>query len=101
MSKPVQLLSETQMRDFIVNGYISLKPDLPESFHREVYETTEKAFERVGNPGNNILPMVPQLQQVFDHPQISGALTLTNLKAKTVIARLAILTGQGQITETG
>ena len=68
-------LSEEQMRDFVANGYISLKPDLPESFHREIYETTEKAFERVGNPGNNILPMVPQLQQVFDHPQISGALT--------------------------
>ena len=68
-------LNEEQMRDFVANGYVSLKPDLPESFHREIYETTEKAFERVGNPGNNILPMVPQLQQVFDHPQISGALT--------------------------
>ena len=74
MSNAIKL-SEAQMRDFVANGYISLKPDLPESFHREIYETTEKAFERVGNPGNNILPMVPQLQQVFDHPQISGALT--------------------------
>ena len=41
-------LNEEQMRDFVANGYISLKPDLPESFHREIYETTEKAFERVG-----------------------------------------------------
>ncbi len=49
------------MRDFIANGYISLKPDLPESFHREVYETTENAVERVGNPGNNVLPMVPEI----------------------------------------
>ena len=68
-------LNEEQMRDFVANGHISLKTNLPDDFHREVYETTEKAFERVGNPGNNILPMVPQLQQVFDHPQISGALT--------------------------
>ena len=63
-------LNEEQMRDFVANGYISLKPDLPDGFHNEIYETTEKAFERVGNPGNNILPMVPQLQRVFDHPQI-------------------------------
>ena len=68
-------LNEEQMRDFVANGHISLKTNLPDDFHREVYETTGKAFERVGNPGNNILPMVPQLQQVFDHPQISGALT--------------------------
>ena len=68
-------LNEEQMRDFVANGYISLKPDLPDGFHKEIYETTEKAFERVGNPGNNILPMVPHLQRVFDHPQISGALT--------------------------
>ena len=56
MSNAIKL-TEAQMRDFVAKGYVSFKLDLPESFHREIYETTEKVFERVGNPGNNILAL--------------------------------------------
>ena len=32
-------------------------------------------FESEGNTGNNILPRIPQIQKVFDHPVLKGALT--------------------------
>ena len=31
-------------------------------------------FEKGGNPGNNLLPKVPDLMQVFNHPVVHGAL---------------------------
>ena len=36
MSTHPQLLSETQMRDFVANGYINLQFDVPDSFHRTI-----------------------------------------------------------------
>jgi hypothetical protein len=48
------LLNDKQMRDFIVNGYVIVKTDLPRSFHDEIYKATNTVFEREGNPGNNL-----------------------------------------------
>jgi hypothetical protein len=38
-----------------------------------MYQKLEKVTEN-GNPTNNLLPRVPELQQVFDHPMVHGAL---------------------------
>ena len=32
-------------------------------------------FEDEGNPGNNILPRIPDIGRVFEHPAVAGALT--------------------------
>lgn len=69
------LFDDTAMRDFIVNGYCVLKVDLPPSFHEQVFEKTKKILAEEGNPGNNILPRIPEVQEVFDAPQVRGALT--------------------------
>ena len=69
------LLNDKQMRDFIVNGYVIVKTDLPRSFHDEIYKTTNTVFEREGNPGNNLLPRIPEIQHVLDDPTVRGALT--------------------------
>ena len=68
-------LTDTQMRDFIVNGYLTVRADLPRSFHETIYRKTQELTEKEGNLGNNILPRVPELQAVFEEPAVRGALT--------------------------
>jgi hypothetical protein len=69
------LFDDETMRDFMVNGYCVLKVDLPASFHERIFEKTKEILASEGNPGNNILPRIPEVQQVFDHPVVVGALT--------------------------
>lgn len=71
----VHLLSDAQMRHFIVNGYVTVTTDLPAQFHDAIYEKTVSVFDKEGNPGNNLLPRIPEIQRVFDDPNVSGALT--------------------------
>ena len=74
MSRPALQLTDTEMRDFIINGYIKVKPDLPPSFHQNIYEQLDAMFEQTGNLGNNVLPLIPEMQEVFDHPIVHGAM---------------------------
>ena len=70
------LLSDDAMRDFIINGYVVVKPALPPDFHKSVFQQTLGLIEKGENLGNNLLlPKVPMLQQVFDDPVVHGALT--------------------------
>ena len=69
------LLTDDQMRYFIVNGYVIVNTDLPASFHDFIYERTEDVFEKEGNPGNNLLPRIPEIQTVFDDSWVIGGLT--------------------------
>ncbi|MCY3737662.1 MAG: HEAT repeat domain-containing protein [Gemmatimonadaceae bacterium] len=75
MIDPKYLLSDEQMRDYIANGYLVLDTSLPAALHEEIYRRTSEVLEKEGNPGNNILPRVPQLRQVFEDPSLRGALT--------------------------
>ena len=70
----VHLLSDAQMRDFIVNGFVTVTTDLPAQFHDAVYEKTVSVFDKEGNPGNNLLPRIPEIQKVFDDANVKGAL---------------------------
>lgn len=69
------LLTDDQMRHFIVNGYITVNTELPASFHDFIYGRTEDVFEKEGNPGNNLLPRIPEIQTVFDDKWVIGGLT--------------------------
>ena len=68
-------LTDAQMRDFIVNGYLTVKTDLSRSVHETIYRKTQEYTEKEGNLGNNILPRVPELQAVFEDPAVRGAFT--------------------------
>ncbi len=68
-------LTDTQMREFIVNGHLTVHTDLPRSFHETIYRKTQEYTEKEGNLGNNILPRVPELQAVFEDPVVRGAFT--------------------------
>ncbi len=69
------LLNDDAIQDFIVNGYIMVKPALPPDFHRSIFQQLSEMMEKEGNPGNNLLPKVPDLQKIFDDPTVDGALT--------------------------
>ncbi len=74
MSETIQLLDDNSMQCFIRDGYVKLKVDFPKSFHDAIHRKTEEMFEKVGNPGNNLLPRIPELQRVWGHPAVHGAL---------------------------
>ncbi len=75
------LLTDEQMRHFIVNGFVKVQTNLPAQLHKHIFDKTDAIFERCWsferryNPLNNILPMVHELQEILDAPQVQGALT--------------------------
>lgn len=76
MTEPL-LLSDAQMQEFVAKGYLLLQTTLPRSFHDQIYARFDELIggDANQNPGNNLLPAVPEIQAVFDDPAVSGALT--------------------------
>ncbi len=72
-----QLLNDEQVRTFLANGVLTLQPELPQAFHRALFDkfVTLIGEDNDDNPGNNLLPIVPELQLVYDDAVIKGALT--------------------------
>ncbi len=75
MSAVPQLLSDEQMRHFIEHGYVVLHTDFSEDFHAALNARIAAVMQREGNPGNNILPRVPEVQEVVKHPAFTGAVS--------------------------
>ena len=71
----MELLNDAQMQDFIVNGYVKVRAAFTPSFHESVRTQAEEIFSTQGNPGNHILPAIPQLADLFAHRAVTGALT--------------------------
>ena len=69
------LLKDDAIRRFITDGYVQVNAGLPQEFHRDLFRKIETVLEEEGNPGNNILPRIPEIQRVFDQPAVRGALT--------------------------
>ena len=69
------LLNDQQMKSFITNGFLILKTDFSKEFHAGLVDQLNEIYEKEGNPGNNILPRIRDMQKVFEHPVITGALT--------------------------
>ncbi len=75
MNTQESLLNDEEMRRFIIDGYIKIQTDFSPDFHATIFQQVEDMFENQGNLGNNLLPLVPEIQQVFSHPAVHGALT--------------------------
>ena len=69
------LLTDQEMRKFIVNGYHIVKTSLHPDFHQKIQSRILALIETEGTPGNNLLSKVPMLDNVFTDPAITGALT--------------------------
>ena len=67
-------LTDDQMRQYIVNGYLVFKPDLPDGLHENIRQKIAYVLDNEYNPGNNILPRVPDMHHVLDSPEVRGAL---------------------------
>ncbi|MCZ8515247.1 HEAT repeat domain-containing protein [Paenibacillus filicis] len=69
------LLTDEQVAHFITRGYLVLENDLPPGFHQSILENIAKVYAEEGNPGNNILPRIPQIEKCLTTPKVKGALT--------------------------
>jgi HEAT repeat protein len=73
MIEPI-LLSDEQMREFIVNGFLVFEPTVPEGTHEACYRKLNEIIDVEPNPGNNILPRVPEMRHILNSPEVCGAL---------------------------
>ena len=76
-SAPATLLDDQAVRDFLVRGYTLVRADFgpAEGLHQSIIEQLDTALDRDGNDGVNILPRVPDLQKIYDHPAVRGAVS--------------------------
>ena len=71
--KPI-LFNDKQMRQFVADGYVIFKPDVPGEVHKLVHEKLKFMEEEEFNCGNNVLPRVPEMDRVLNSPEVRGAL---------------------------
>lgn len=65
-------LTDDEMASFVINGYHILKPDLRAGLNQEIYDALDAMST---NPGDGVIEAVPQLNQVWNSPEMVGALT--------------------------
>lgn len=73
-SSPPIPLTDEEMRQFIVDGYLVLDSGLPSELHEQIDSQLAYTLKREGNHGNNILPAIPEMHRVLESPRIRGAL---------------------------
>ena len=74
------LLSDAQVKQFVVDGFIALPiRELGSSFHRRVYDKSKAAFARIGAQGHHdarvVFGELPEMTDVLRSPTLTGALT--------------------------
>ena len=67
-------LNDAQMAQYIRDGYVILETGLSREFHQELFRKTDEVFEKEGNPGNNLVPRLPDVGRVLGDPALAGAL---------------------------
>ena len=73
MPAPI-LLSDAQVQDYLAHGYLVVRTSHPVAFHRRILRQIETLYATAGNPGNDILPRVPDLHEILRDPAVDGAL---------------------------
>ena len=68
------LLDDARMQHFIDRGYVTLQSALPRPYHDELCATLEQVIAAEGNPGNNLLPRIPEIALILEDPHVTGAL---------------------------
>ena len=71
---PSDLLTDEQVRSFIVNGLIVIKPNLDKSIHDTIHSELTYACQNETWHGNNLASRIPLFHQVLRSPKIDGAL---------------------------
>ena len=72
--KDSYLLDDAAMQRFIVEGFLTLKSDLPDDYHARMYRELEPLDETGPLGHNNLLPCAPDLRMMLNEPRVTGAL---------------------------
>ena len=72
--KSTKLLSDEEVRRFIVDGYLILQTGQPREFHASVDKRLREVESHESWHGNNIAARVPALHEVIRSPSVHGAL---------------------------
>lgn len=72
--KEPKLFTDEQMRQYIADGYVVFKPDVPDGVHATVREKLQFMVDEEFNYGNNVLPRVPEMDRILNSPEVRGAL---------------------------
>ncbi|MCY4092164.1 MAG: HEAT repeat domain-containing protein [Caldilineaceae bacterium] len=75
MSVASHLLTDEQMRQFISRGYVILRTALPKEFYELLNAKLGEVMEKEGNPGNNLLPRLSEINDILQDPVVRGGLT--------------------------
>ena len=67
-------LNDVRMGQYLRDGYVMLDTGLPREFHDGLFRKTDEVFEKEGNPGNNLVPRLPDVGRVVGDPAVAGAL---------------------------
>ncbi len=70
-----KLLSDEQVAQFLVDGYLVLKTDLNEDVHSAIDHRLREVTEQEFWHGNNVAARVPQLHEIVRCPTVHGAVT--------------------------
>ena len=73
MEDPI-LLTDEQMQEYLVTGYLVFRPSVPEGIHGTIYSRLNEIIDGEPNPGNNVLPRVPEMRHILNSPEVRGAL---------------------------
>ena len=57
-----------------VLGIVRFEPTVPEGTHDACYQKLNAIIDSEANPGNNILPRVPEMRHILNCPEVRGAL---------------------------
>ncbi|MCY3885327.1 MAG: HEAT repeat domain-containing protein [Gammaproteobacteria bacterium] len=71
----MKLLNDEQVRRFIVDGFVRVKPEVEPDVHETVNRLVRVAEEREYHFGNNIVSRIPIMWDVLRSPSVTGALT--------------------------
>lgn len=69
-----KLLNDEQMRQYVADGYVVFKPDIPDEVHEKIREKLQVMVDDEFNYGNNVLPRVPEMDRILNSPEVRGAL---------------------------
>ena len=68
------LLSDEQVRSFIVNGMLVLMPEIDKSIHSKIHSLLAYSSQNESWHGNNLISRIPLTHKVLRSPIIHGAL---------------------------
>ncbi len=69
-----KFLNDEQMRQYVADGYVVFKPDVPNEVHATVRKKLQFMVDEEFNYGNNVLPRVPEMDRILNSPEVRGAL---------------------------